>query len=264
MQNPDQGRALSAAPIYHAPNPSSEIIATLWPDSVSHIRAVDENWYLLSNGYVERGEMQPMYPREPMPELQIPVIPFWAEVVGPVAPIREYCAADAPLITRIGHGGVIQVVDYLPDGSNAWYGISDDQENLTGWTQAIHWLPIVEISPATHKTTISIDVVTQLLSVQQNGTIAFQAPCSLNPDTKPGIYFLEQIKPGGPYRSTESAEIFHGAPWQLKFGEGTELIGAYWHNQFGKALLGPAVQVSPQLARWLYSSMSTGDQMIVA
>ena len=262
LQNTYQGRALSAAPIYSAPNSASEIVATLWPDSVSHIRTANENWYRLSDGYVERGELQPMFPQERTADFEIPVFPFWAEVVGPVAPIREHCAANAPLITRIGHGGVAQVIDYLPGEPDGWYGISEDDGNLMGWTQAIHWQPIVETSLSGSENTIRIEIATQTLSVEQNRMIVLQTPCSVDPGTKHGIYFLEQHKLGGTYKAIEG--IFHGVPWQLSFDAGIKLMGVYWHNQFGKALQGPAVQVSPLLAQWLYRSMNTGDQMVVA
>jgi hypothetical protein len=262
QQNTYQGRALSAAPIYSVPNVDSEIVATLWPDSVSHILTVDENWYRLSNGYVERGELQPMFNREQTVDFQIPAFPFWAEVVGPVAPIREHCAANAPLITRIGHGGVAQVIDYLPGEPDGWYGIADDYDNLMGWTQAIHWLAIAEASYSRNKNTIRIDMATQTLAIENNGVLALQALCSVNPATMPGNYTLELHKPGGAFSAAEA--VYHGAPWQLNFDAHAQLMGVYWHNQFGKALEGPAVQVSPLLARWLYHSMNMGDQMVVA
>lgn len=49
---------------------------------------------------------------------------FWAEVAGPVAAVRQWCAADAPFVTRIGHGGVAQIIDYLSDKTTSWYEIA--------------------------------------------------------------------------------------------------------------------------------------------
>ncbi|MEO8610060.1 MAG: L,D-transpeptidase [Chloroflexota bacterium] len=262
LQTTHQGRALEAAPVYSAPNSASDIIATLWPDSVSQILTGDETWYRLSNGYVERGAIQPMFVQEHTTNFPIPALPFWAEVVGPVAPIREYCAANAPLVTRIGHSGVAQMIDYLPGEPDGWYGISDDSNNLMGWTQAIHWLPIVETSLSEVKNTIRIDVATQTLSVEHRELITLQAPCSISPTTTTGTYALELHRPGGTYSAAES--VFYGVPWQLNFGAGIKLIGAYWHNQFGKASQGLAIQVSPLLAQWLYRSLNTGDQLIIA
>lgn len=48
---------------------------------------------------------------------------------------------------------------------------------------------------------------------------------------------------------------FHGVPWQIHIGADYNLNGVYWHNQFGAASPGPAVQVTPILARWLYQNM---------
>src|SRR5690606_39660287 len=51
-------------------------------------------------------------------------IPCVAEVVGPVAPVRAACSPDATILTRIGHGGVLHVVDALhaADGQPEWLG----------------------------------------------------------------------------------------------------------------------------------------------
>ena len=58
---------------------------------------------------------------------------------GALAVVRAYCAADAPIVARIGHGGVLRVIDYLPPGQSdgiGWYGVADDESSaLLGWTQ---------------------------------------------------------------------------------------------------------------------------------
>src|SRR5690554_8060943 len=71
--------------------------------------------------------------------------PFWGEVIAPIAPIRQYCSADAPLVTRIGHGGVAQIVDYLPGEPHGWYGIGNQNGQVAGWTQAIYWQAVDEV-----------------------------------------------------------------------------------------------------------------------
>jgi hypothetical protein len=259
-----QGRALSAARVYSSPHTDADIVATLWPDSVSSILSAHEDWYRLVNGYVERFQLQPMFPVEMRPTLQNPNLPFWAEVAAPITSIRQFCAANAPLVTRIGHGGVARIIDYLPGEPDGWYGITDDQDNLMGWSQAIHWQAVPDRSALAAQNTIRVDVVTRTLSVEQDGLSILQAPCSMNVNAKPGTYALEKQYPGMVFESEDLSETFYGAPWQLHFGEGQSLIGAYWHNQFGKETPGSAIQVTPFIAREIYHAINENLQLIVS
>ncbi len=80
----------------------------------------------------------------------------WIEVVAPVAAVRQWCAPDAPLVTRIGHGGIVRVIDRLP-GDTLWYGIASETGDLLGWSQAAHWKPvIIAQSPAGDKTLVCL------------------------------------------------------------------------------------------------------------
>ncbi len=119
------GRAFSALPIYTTRNATAAPIAHLWPDSVATILDRDDDWYQIAGGWVRRAGLQPMLPYAADTYRFVQAAPFWAEVAAPVAPVRAYCAADAPLVTRIGHGGVSQVIDTLPGEPNGWYGIAD-------------------------------------------------------------------------------------------------------------------------------------------
>ncbi len=133
-----RGRTLTALPVYNAPTAKETILTTLWPDRVVSITGVENNWYRIAEGYVARENVQPMTPYLQQRPIQMPETSFWAEVVGAVAPVRQFCAADAPPVTRIGHGGVAQIVDYLAGEPYGWYGVSDISGSLIGWSQAIY------------------------------------------------------------------------------------------------------------------------------
>lgn len=257
-----RGRALTALAVRRARHFDAPIITHLWPDSIVRIVDQDESWYRLPEGYVQRTEVQPMLPYRPQTSIAVPSEPFWAEVAGPVAPIRRYCAADAPMVARIGHGGVAYVIDALPGDPFPWYGIEAAGDQLLGWTQAVHWQPTQVNALAEGSVRLHIDSQQRRLTVWQDDQVVLRAPFAVGGPLRPGSYAVKEriastavTTPGG---------IFHGAPWRLILGDDTDLAGVYWHNDFGGSLPGPAVQVTPLLARWLYSWLTDRSSVVVA
>ena len=135
------GRALEAAPVFRQPRPDAAQVTSLWPDSVVAITPAKGPWYHASEGYVPWAYLQPIRHQPSYPVQRPPSLPFWAEVRAPVAVIRQWCAPEAPLVTRIGYGGVMHVVDYLP-GATDWFGVANADGTFTGWSQALHWQTI--------------------------------------------------------------------------------------------------------------------------
>jgi hypothetical protein len=244
------GRALAVAPVHRTPN--GGIIAHLWPDSVLPIQASKGAWFKLAQGYVLKTALQPMALYDAPAQVEKPT--FWAEVAGPVAAIRQWCAADAPLVTRIGHGGVAQVIDLLPAEPISWYGIAAENGDLLGWTQTTRWRRVISESTDISSFSLEIDQQHQNLSVYQNQTAILNAPISIGQTLTPGKYALQR----GQMSSTLNGE-FHGVPWQIRIGDVYNLNGVYWHNQFGTAAPGPAVQMTPIMARWLYHNLSDNE-----
>jgi hypothetical protein len=247
------GRTFVAAPV--RPNPAAPITHHLWPDSVLPITALPGGWYRTNEGYIEKVHMQPIM--MPEPTSQAPVQPpFWAAVSAPVATVRKWCAADAPLITRIGHGGVMLVIDLLP-GDPVWYGLADEKGNLLGWTQATGWQPI-NPSYKQMPLEIHIDQRRQHMHVISGSIPVVQAAISMGRSLTPGVYPVERSDVAGTRYSD-----YYGAAWPLQFGDAQSITGVYWHNQFGAAIPGPAVQVPVYLARWLYDACARGSQIVV-
>ena len=249
------GRTFEATPIYHAQDPHSEVLRHLWPDSIVNVYYAHENWYQLAEGYVQRTAIQPMTPYSPSNYQPITSLPFWAEVATPVAVVRQWCAPDAPLVTRIGHGGVVQIVDRLSGNRERadWYGIATQDDELLGWTQAIFWRPVCAETSPTLRSTLHIDQNTQLLTGYEGGEIVFQTPISSGETMMPGNHEVTGRQPTGTLVDVpQYAQSFHGVPWRVHFGEDYELSGTYWHNRFGSPVPGPAVQMSTQMAHWLY------------
>ncbi|MBL8162516.1 MAG: L,D-transpeptidase [Anaerolineae bacterium] len=239
------GRALEAASVYRGRSTHSTLVTRLWPDSVIELLDADENWYQIEQGFVARHAIQPMNPATASnpPNGQ----PFWAEVCGPVAAVRAYCAADAPLLARIGHGGTARVIDRLPGQPVDWYGLAGDDGALWGWTQASLWQPAALPTLALDYRLV-IDTQSSQLTALDGDDVLLRAPFSLGAALPAGIYTAGEKRVNG------TAAGYHGVPWLITFG-GQQIAGAYWHNRFGAPAAGPAVQLAPGIARWLYASL---------
>lgn len=256
------GRTLTAAAVYAKPQPDAKVISQLWPDSIINLKAAYPGWYALESGFVPQKLLQPMQPYNPQPTPTQLAPPFWAEVAAPVAPLRGWCAAEAPTITRIGHGGVSQVIDILPDARRAgdWYGLANSDGKLLGWSQAIFWRPIQAIDAARLPLQLEINREQYTLNIKAAGKSILEAPIAIGSDLQAGDYILTKGTMGTV--SNQAGITYHGVPWSFEFA-GNSLSGVYWHNDFGHSVPGPAIQVTPVLAQWLYQNLADETQMSI-
>jgi hypothetical protein len=257
-----QGRALIALPIFAVRNVTAQPIAHLWPDSITAILDSDDEWYQIASGWVRRDGLQPMQAYDARDYRFVEDAPFWAEVAAPIAPIRAYCAADAPLVTRIGHGGVSQVIDTLPGEPNGWYGIADQAGGLLGWTQGVFWRPVEVNIKDENDHSLHLDRKQGLMTAYEETQAVLEAPFSNGAGLQAGDFTGQRGAMGGiQWRDGKQHE---GVAWQTQFGDGQMMAGVYWHNRFGHAVSdGPAVQITPLLARWLYGWLGDNAQIVV-
>lgn len=254
------GRALSVLTVYDSPSPSAVVINRLFPDSVVPIIDTLSDWYQLANGYAKRSDIQPMMLTNHT--VPTPQLPFWAEVGGAVAIVRGWCAADAPLVARIGHGGVAQVVDMLPGEQHTWYALADE-DTFLGWSSASAWIPVEAAPFEMDSVQLHIDIATREIQFLENHQPVMRAPIMLGRGLAAGNYAVHRHKRSVKY-SLDDASKGYGVPWRIDFGE-YSLAGAYWHNDFGtdKILPGPDVQVAPAVARWLYERLPENSLVVV-
>lgn len=243
---PVYGRALDTLPVFAAPG--GQPVAQLWSDTVMPLLGVSGEWYRLPAGYARREGVQPLLtPARRQTTLAAP--PFWGSVTGAVAVVRAWCAAAAPIVTRVGHGGVLRIVDQLTEAGLAWYGVAESESGaLLGWTQAAAWSPAALDQPA-QRLTLALEQSAQRLTAYADAQPLLTAPVATGRDLSAGVYPLTE------QRAAQQQADYHGAPWVLDFS-GLPLSGAYWHNRFGQprtaAQADPFVQVPPALAQWLY------------
>src|SRR5258708_10620222 len=97
------GRAFDLTSVYAQPQPDSQIVAQLAPDSVNTIAEIseDQRWYRVAQGWVPHDALQPILPYQ-YPAIHPATPGFWAEVVAPVSAVRQWCAACAPVVARLG------------------------------------------------------------------------------------------------------------------------------------------------------------------
>ncbi|MBZ0297894.1 MAG: L,D-transpeptidase [Anaerolineae bacterium] len=248
---PAYGRTLYPTTVYGAPAIGSPAVRQLWPESIHPIRSYNQGWYLLNSGYVPREAIQPMtlYPVE----APVTDFPCWLEVASPVAVVRKWCAPDAPLVTRIGHGGVAQVVDVLEFDNQHWYAIQSTDHSLLGWTQTTHWQRALINQRYGGIVQVEVDQQKQRLQMYENGVQLLTAPFSSGRELPQGIFALKGRIPAGiAYDVPSQPRALAGAPWQLQIADIGLLSGVYWHNAFGVPVPGPEIQTSTLVARWLY------------
>ncbi|MCC6803017.1 MAG: L,D-transpeptidase [Anaerolineae bacterium] len=243
-------RALETLPVYAAPDAAAPLVTRLWSDTVTQILDTRGGWYHLPDGFAPRQSIQPMI--APARITETPAAPpFWAEVSGALAVVRAFCAASAPIRARIGHGGVLYVIDYLPGDGIDWYGVAENESSdLLGWTQAAVWSP-ARLDRALPTLSLAVDTRTRQLIVYDGDRVLLTAPVATGRDLLPGVYPITRRRP------TKSQDGYTGAPWSLAFGDDLNLSGVYWHNCFGAAAPGAALQVTPALAKWLYPRAAT-------
>ncbi len=250
------GRAFHRTDVYTHPDPTSAVCGQLLPDSVTPIEAIHRSgkWYQVAGrdvrGYVSRETLQPILPYTPPTLVDKIGEGFWAEVVAPVSAIREYCAGQAPIVTRLGFGAVIYVMDRMVDShQQVWYGLTDAPDSaLIGWGAALHyaqWSP----EPSQHES-LHVAIRGRELTVY-DGAQAVHRTLIYGPALAPMRTTIRAIRPGAPIDTATPL----GLPFLMQLGTGQRLFGAFWHNRFGDVSEQPNIEVPTLAARWLYARL---------
>jgi hypothetical protein len=69
-----------------------------------------------------------------------------------------------------------------------------------------------------------------------------------SPALRAGSTVIRTIQPGAGVDNQSPL----GVPWIMELATGTQVYGAYWHNRFGVAGEGQAIELPTFAARWLY------------
>jgi hypothetical protein len=131
--------------------------------------------------------------------------------------------------------------------------VSSENGLLSGWTQAIFWRPVHKRASTVVQPILLIEQNSQHLIAYDGEEIVLKASISTGEILIPNCYAVSGRYPTRTLENVaEYPQNLHGVPWTIQVGENYQLSGAYWHNRFGSPVSGPAIQVPPVLARWLY------------
>lgn len=253
---PVVGRVLAPVPVLMA---DGRVLRHLWPDSMVRIAGTAGDHYRLSGGKVLRRMVQPMLAYRPEAALVPEAMPAPVTVVAPVAPIRAWAALDAPLVARVGYGGVLLAVDALSDDTGMWYAVCEATaaDTIIGWTPGHRWSAVATgKTPAVRDSQLLLDCTGYTVSLQSHGQTVARFPAAVGPDVVSGQWTIEQRSAGGMVAGQ------HGAAWRLGWLGGV-LYGAHWHHDQGGPGDDEGWGVAPWAARWLYQRVTAGMQVVI-
>lgn len=253
-------RALRAAPVYRRPRLESQVSGYIWPDSAAEICGYDREWFAVPGGYVQHAHMQPVEPFDPAGVVPVDGLPAWATVAAPVAPLRRWAGAEAPLVTRVGYGGVLCVLDTVIDAAGyTWYGMgTSSADDILGWTPAVRWNAVApeDVEPQHVGRRLRLDSSTAELIALEDEREMLRAPVAVPQSALARTMTLSHRFPG------MTADDHYGACWALHFGD-SALYGAYWHNRFGRQVDATGWEVAPWTARWLFSWLPSRAEIAI-
>lgn len=239
-----QARALHTAPIRETPSPEAPVVRHLWEDEIFDIRAAVGRWIHSSEGFVAAHDAQPMLVTAP---LEISEAPCWAAATGAAAAVRAWASDSAPLIEKIGHGGVMRILDRLTPRAAAddWIAIADEHDRLIGWSRNTLWSAIDWRTTA--DADLIVDAALRRAALWESGTERMRADLTVGRLLVPGEYPVTLLQPGATVTAARQTQL--GVPYVQRAGNELSLGGVYWHNHFGAALNGMDIQLPVHIAR---------------
>jgi len=232
----------------------------VWVDSIISITDIHADAFQTAHGWIDRSWVQPML-TPPVYHTAVYDPPFAAEVTGTVATMHRYCSPDAiiehPRRVRIGHGGVLRVIDRLEYDGIAWYGVQQADDTQVYWTQSP---PLALLIPPPTVPDLSIHVSRDdfRLTAFQRDRALFSVLLAAGESLPAGQFSVTEHLLGKRFLDQFEASTL------LTFGDDLHIGGAYWHNRFGENTPGHAIQLPPYVAKWLYGAASIGTPVMIA
>ena len=242
-----RGRVLTKTPLRDSPGDDGQSIKVLMPDSVQAILGYQDGWIQVSDGYVAEQYIQPMLDANHQP---VEKLPAWAEVIAPYAAVRQWMQTEAPLMTRLGHGAVLQVDARLDDASGREWLRVDLNADLPGWVQAEHMQP-VQVKKTRVGLTATLDRAENVLLLEHRGREAARFAIARPERLSPGEYRIETRRPGRHF------------PWELVTDGGFSLHGTTTHNHFARIADGENVELSVIAAKTIYAALPDGAKLTI-
>ncbi|MDI9638385.1 L,D-transpeptidase [Geitlerinema splendidum] len=226
-----------------------------WSNALIAVHQWSGDQAVLDTGLMHARALQPVRLKTPLPVSSLPAL---IEVCAGSAPIHPWCDASGPAVAVIGHHGILRADQRQTVRGREWLGVRSGEAFL-GWTQASFWSQVSDFTDSARRTVqISIDRSRLSLTAFGSGEPLFSVPVSIHSALPDGIHSVSQRLMEASY----PVDGLFGVPYVVEAGSFT-LGGAYWHNDFGGAAeaVGPAIQMLPEAAAWLYRHLSDRDSI---
>ena len=230
-------------------------------------------WYeLKQGGYVYSGAVQPVEDKLNTPLTDIPKGGLLAELTVPFSDARWRPTEASRRGYRLYYGTTYWVTDVIPDqAQQLWYRIYDDLFHLTFYIRAEH-LRIVaaeELTPLSPDVPddykrIYVSLADQLMVAYEDARRVLLTKISSGvgrgprswASTPTGGFFTFFKRPAGHMAGGDGISSYYdlpGVPWTSYIdNNGISFHGTYWHNDYGKPHSHGCVNLTPQVAKWLY------------
>lgn len=239
-------------------------------DRVAPILETTDRQIRTWEGWIHRGHIQPILALDYHPPTTFYTehhsVSGWVNVAAPSAAVWQSASALSVLLTTIGHGGIMHVIDRLPPqnaDSPAWIALATADGDLLGWSQAHLWRAAHNHTPIANNRYAAIDREARSITAYQDDQAVFSAPISIHGTLHASMLTIDAHRLGASI--IHNNQQFYGVAHTLAFGEQpTQVIGgAWWHNRFGTntKVQGHAVQTTIHAARALYTFLPDGAEL---
>lgn len=278
---PSRQRGLVTAPLLNvrerpgvrADNPPrGQLRAGVTVDIYDAARYGGSTWYCIGDpGWVYSGFVRLMAEAsKPAPGLARPRSLPIGWVIAPALNVRARpgTGTDNPPIDMVIHNQPLAILGTYTLGSQPWYGIGEER-----WVDGL-WIGVARAT--SRPAAITADRRWLAVSLNDQTAVAYEGDrpvyatliaTGMNDTPTPAGIFRT-------YRQVEAGRISGGnpawgsyydledVPWLSYFHGGYALLGAYWHDSFGRAHSHGCINLSPYDAWWIYQWSAAGDLVI--
>ena len=218
-------------------------------------------WIRVFGGYIYSSYVQPVEAHLNKPIQRLPAGGLWGEISVPYTEARRAPAPDAARTYRLRYSSVYRVVETVWGADHRmWYRLRDSQAlSARHYVLAEHVRPIYpedlsSISPHVRNKRIEISLADQLLIAFEGDREALTAHIS-------GGAGGDRSTPRGNHHIVFKSPSRHmvgddfdlpGVSFSAYFWHSVAIHGTYWHNDYGRPRSHGCVNVSPEVAKWLF------------
>jgi lipoprotein-anchoring transpeptidase ErfK/SrfK len=280
-QTSRQGRIIdSRVELFREPFFSADILHLFGRDEVVEIAGEEQGdpgygnpfnstWYLVNEGYMYSGRVQPVQIWHQKPVFNIPEQGVLGEITVPFCDTKRGMSRYAERGYRIYYATTHWIAETVVnrDEKSIWYKIYDRQTKESLYVPS-HEMRVVLSDELTllspdvpeEQKRIFVDLASQTVTAFEGEKAVFVARCASGAKGSETPFGEFRTYHKGPSvhmtnqgDGTEYTYHLPGVPWVSFFtGGGVALHGTYWHNDYGRPSSRGCVNLAPQDAKFIY------------